>query len=1264
MFQKPVFGRKGMKAVVQQAAEFMSAEELPDLGGLTAELKRCDAIAFGMGRKALRYVATGSPGGLPDQISAQLLQIGRYKSEYHNDSVAKSDAQTQSDMAIAKGDITDVAVLSRFIAMRLALDPWPAYFSLSNPKPPEDEKPVRAFMSAVWQGSRSLNKDVPDESKPFVPLLPPRSVLRLAEQLGGNPSLYFQLTATGSGQIFSSRDDFRAEYLSLVTEHVKEFAQSIVARETDQSRCLMIRFAEGLGVMALPPVMATLFSLMGKGNKREVREQAIGSLSRLDPEILPKALELSFAQGELEMRYDLVQIVMKAGSDAALDVVRAHLPKERSAKVEGAIKAILESHEAVTSEPVSQDAADPTQAQKIKLANGEVYELEWFDQTLLDPLTDGDKTDFLRLVGIVNGFRAKVRKDCAEKSKDFLAPYQEISESDADGLFAFLQGDPRTGEGLRHLNFRLDLRPQNANDDLTDWLDKSSPKLRWRLFAKLTGAIRFKEFLEPRYFDKTIVDESVLKDVVQGHDVLSLSALFARSPVKTTGPFTHIGAFRTWLAPYRRYYGQWQNPLEKLPASAAQRMVAASVEVFDEVFGLSQANGELSTTQACKMLAMLPAVPERYVAKLVELGLTGKRDEREATQEVLHSAQGIVTRLEDALDDRRQDVRAHAATWLADMQSESSEKPLRKRLKKEKAEVVRAALIEALLRLGADLSDVIGPQALMAEAEKKGRKLALPEWVNPETLPQVRFADGASAPRALIEYWIGLAVKLKDPSNTGLFGIYLDQLLPQDSAQLSGHILEGWINFDTHGPTLEEANAYAQSRVDSSRRAHRQGGWNSLGSTPADVEDKLAQIFAYYKREKLNQLPNTGTKSKGALALACRAEASFAAERVRWFLKNHGRRSHQAMALLDMLVGIGTPTAMQVVISAATRLKQKSTMAHANNIAERYAKDRGWSYDELADRTVPTASFDDAGELDLPCGPDAKPYVARIDEQLAIHIFNPAGKVIKALPSGDDEDTKESKKTLAASKRELKQIIAMQTQRMFEAIAAERHWPVDDWIECFHGHPVMRRLIERLVWEGLDAHNNPQGLFRATQEGDFTNAQDEGIDVRDYATVRLSHAALVDESTAEAWQAHLKDYEIKPLIDQFPKGYKPYGGCEADATAISDRHGWLGETRPYRGAAEKLGYQREMGDGGGVSGFYKDFQAAGITAFIETYGGLAYDENDPQSLKDLIFRKTGSYGGLALKDVPPALLAMCHADLHTIAKKGAFNEEWEAKSGW
>ena len=152
------------------------------------------------------------------------------------------------------------------------------------------------------------------------------------------------------------------------------------------------------------------------------------------------------------------------------------------------------------------------------------------------------------------------------------------------------------------------------------------------------------------------------------------------------------------------------------------------------------------------------------------------------------------------------------------------------------------------------------------------------------------------------------------------------------------------------------------------------------------------------------------------------------------------------MALLEALAGTGAPAALQVVIAASTRLKQKSTQVRAAEIAQRYADDRGWSVDELADRTVPSAGFDDDDTLDLPCGEDAKPYVARLDAALAIHLFNPDGRPIKALPAGDDDNTKESKKAFTAAKKELTQIVTLQGERLFEPMCVERQWPVADWL--------------------------------------------------------------------------------------------------------------------------------------------------------------------------------------------------------------------------
>lgn len=1253
VFEKPIFGRKVGLAAGLRIAEFLGSEPELDIGGLTGELQRLDLFEPGLGRKGIRYVATGVPVGFPQLLEPIVAKVGRssYSSPYFKDSVAVNAAHGASDVALAKGEVTDAQVVSRFIAVRRVVRPSVSQPGWGQPPIPEAELPVRELLAAISQGDGRLNSHSHHlQPQPeVVPTLSPREVLDLVLRTGGDTVTYFKTEGLRSASVFSRRDGFKAEFAQLVAEHPKDFAQAMVGQRNEGGINRMVQLAETLGALTNPAIMAAVFGLLGKGNAKEVREHSISTLARLDQAILPAAIRLGLAEGELEMRYDLVQVASRAAEPVVLEVLHDHLPNERSAKVKGAIEAILGSHSVSAC-----DAPATGNAGSLTLANGEILDMAPVDESLLALPSEGDRAAFERLIALVNARRAAVLADGQERKPhqaDFLQP---ISASESAALFDAMRGEAPVPQGSRHLRLHFDLRSGAVTQEMRDWFDAVPAVLRWRTLLWLGPVASFATLVKPNFYDLTIVPDLFAREVAQGADILAFSALCDRVHQRQSQNPMHVDAMRNWLAPSRSYYEHWKNPLETCPKEAATRVVAASLSVVDEALGLAPATLGYSLTQTYSMLAVLPAVPERYVPKLVELGLSGKSSERTGAQQLLRNAKTLVARLEEALNDRRQDVRAHAACWLADVRATGSEKALRKRLKGESAEGVRAALIEALLRIGADLSDVIGPAALVAEADKARGKLELPEWLPVDLLPLARFADGRPAPRALLEYWIAMAVKLKDPGNTGLFGIYLDQLMPDDAKALSGRILQGWIDYDTYGPSLDEANAYASQRVDA------QFQW--LSRYRRDVT--RGEIFEGLKRDKLKELPNTGTKSKGILALACRADPAYAAERVRWFLKKHGRRSHQAMALLDLLAGMNSPPAMQVVIAAATRLKQKSTMAHANAIAERYASDRGWSYDELADRTVPTAGFDDDGVLELPCGTDAKAYCARIDASLTIHLYNPAGKVVSALPGGDDEDTQDSKKALSAAKKELKQVVAMQTDRLQEALCSERGWPVADWLEAFHGHPVMRRLIERLVWQGLDAEGAPLVLFRATQEGDFTDAADEPVELAAFASVRLAHAAMVGDAEAAAWRKHLKDYEIKPLLDQFPAGYRPLAGQTEDATQVSDRFGWVGQSLSYRGLAEKRGYERVMGDGGGCIAYEKRFPGSGIVASIENSGSHAQDENDPVVLKHLTFRRDERRAHLPLGEVPAVLLAACHADLHAIAAKGAYAEDWENQVAW
>nr|WP_273482886.1 DUF4132 domain-containing protein [Kribbella italica] len=103
-----------------------------------------------------------------------------------------------------------------------------------------------------------------------------------------------------------------------------------------------------------------------------------------------------------------------------------------------------------------------------------------------------------------------------------------------------------------------------------------------------------------------------------------------------------------------------------------------------------------------------------------------------------------------------------------------------------------------------------------------------------------------------------------------------------------------------------------------------------------------------------------------------------------------------------MLAWTDHPAATQLVLSVPTRFRTKTLQEEATRQAAALAIRKGWTTDELFDRSVPTE-------------PD--------------------------------------KKTLE-----------LQTARLYEAMCAGRTWTFQDWQQHLNQHPVMGKLARRLVW--------------------------------------------------------------------------------------------------------------------------------------------------------------------------------------------------------
>src|SRR5689334_24364519 len=134
-------------------------------------------------------------------------------------------------------------------------------------------------------------------------------------------------------------------------------------------------------------------------------------------------------------------------------------------------------------------------------------------------------------------------------------------------------------------------------------------------------------------------------------------------------------------------------------------------------------------------------------------------------------------------------------------------------------------------------------------------------------------------------------------------------------------------------------------------------------------------------------------------------------------------------------------------------------------LVDRLAAERDWTTNDLADRTIPTAGLDERGILDLEIG--TRLYQAKLDAEDVLTLYNPDGKVVKNLPQvsegPDKESAAEAKKALANAKKELKQVHEFQAKRLYEALCVGRRWQLADWQRFLLEHPIVGRLVQRLV---------------------------------------------------------------------------------------------------------------------------------------------------------------------------------------------------------
>jgi hypothetical protein len=663
-----------------------------------------------------------------------------------------------------------------------------------------------------------------------------------------------------------------------------------------------------------------------------------------------------------------------------------------------------------------------------------------------------------------------------------------------------------------------------------------------------------------------------------------------------------------------------------------------------------------------RLLKTFPQVPPVLVGKLWEMAIGTHKADRARAQAIVVKLPDLDERLVQALSSGNYSTRSAAAEWLGRIGDRRAIGPLRAAAKKEKQDAALDELLTALEKLGEPIEEFLDRERLVADAAKnlkKGLPAAL-DWFPWDRLPALRWHDtGKSVPPDLVRWLIVWSYKSKSAEAGPLLRRYAQLMRPDERSALSTFVLAAWFDRD-----LMRKYSDAEARAEAKRRVAMWGGGNS----PAQQQEWENRIFEQLQRECASAVAEKGIL---AVAGAC-GDESIVAPVAKYLKEWYGYRAAQCKALIAMLSAVDRPTALQYLLSISNRFRTKGIRDEAERYVQLLADRKGWTLDELADRTMPTAGFDDDGTLVLDFGP--RKFTARVNDQMEITLADEDDKSLKALPAPRKDDDESlaatAKKAYSAAKSELKKFASAQATRLYEAMCTERVWPAADWRMFFLGHPLMRILCRRVVWAVFDASDALVGTFRPLEDGTFTTFDDETYDLPDNARIRIAHGCRLPADAAAAWTRHLADYEVASLFPQFGRESHALSEEKKKAKSVDEFKGYVVEAFKLRGLATKFGYTRgETGDGGWFYDYVKTYPGLGLAVNLGFSGNGLPEENRTVALTELSFRKTaaqegrfGSRQSLSLADVPSVLLSECYNDLRTIAASGSgFDADWEKK---
>ena len=223
-----------------------------------------------------------------------------------------------------------------------------------------------------------------------------------------------------------------------------------------------------------------------------------------------------------------------------------------------------------------------------------------------------------------------------------------------------------------------------------------------------------------------------------------------------------------------------------------------------------------------------------------------------------------------------------------------------------------------------------------------------------------------------------------------------------------------------------------------------------------------------------------------------------------------GESQHQrAVFGLECLRAIGSDTALMQLNGIAQKLKFKALKQKATDAMEAIAKDKGLTRAQLEDRVVPDCELDERGSRVFDFGPRQFRFV--LGPEMKPMLKDADGKVKTDLPKpGLKDDAAKANEAVAAwklMKKQVKEVVKLQADRLEQSMVTGRRWPVEDFQTLLVKHPLMIHLVRLLLWGGYDKTGKLTATFRVTEDQTLADAKDGDCTLKDVAEIGVGSPA-------------------------------------------------------------------------------------------------------------------------------------------------------------